>query len=120
MTGSAPSENPLLWLENASLEDVIERIGPKKTITFSERGEIKSPEKIYEGLSREDEICVIVGGFPHGDFISDVEKLSGELVRIDPEVLRAPTIVARAIYMYELALGIQKSRLRKRVVDGTE
>ena len=117
LTGTAPPENPLLHLEEASLEDIIKHIKPKKTITVSEHGEVRYPEEVYQGLSKEDEVCVIIGGFPHGDFISNVEKLSDELVRMDPGVLRAPTVVARAIYMYELALGIQKFRLRKRAAN---
>jgi rRNA small subunit pseudouridine methyltransferase Nep1 len=117
LTGTAPPENPLLRLEEASLADVLRHIKPKKTITFSERGEIKPPEEIYRGLSKEDEVCAIIGGFPHGDFTSDVEKLSDELVCMDSEVLRAPTVVARAIYMYELAFRIQKSRLERQAND---
>ncbi|MEA1904524.1 MAG: 16S rRNA methyltransferase [Candidatus Hadarchaeota archaeon] len=117
LTGTAPPQNPLLRLEEASLTDVLKHIGPKKTITFSEHGEIKPPKEIYRGLTKEDEVCAVIGGFPHGDFISDVEELSDELVRMDPEVLRAPTVVARAIYMYELALGIQKSRLERQTND---
>jgi rRNA small subunit pseudouridine methyltransferase Nep1 len=117
LTGTAPPENPLLRLEEASLADVLRHIKPKKTITFSERGEIKPPEEIYRGSTKEDEVCAIIGGFPHGDFTSDVEKLSDELVCMDPEVLRAPTVVARAIYMYELAFRIQKSRLERQAND---
>ncbi len=113
LTGEAPPERPLLRLENASLAGLIERIKPKKVITFSERGERKLCRELFDGLSKEDEVCVLVGGFPRGDFRSNVAELCDELVSIDPELLRAPTVTARAIYAYEEALGIQELRLRR-------
>lgn len=113
LTGEAPPESPLLRLENASLAGLIERIKSKKVITFSERGERKLCRELFDGISKEDEVCVLVGGFPRGEFLSNVAELSDELVSIDPELLRAPTVTARAIYAYEEALGIQELRLRR-------
>ncbi|MDI6642677.1 MAG: hypothetical protein QMD95_01260, partial [Candidatus Hodarchaeaceae archaeon] len=108
-----PPENPLLRLEDASLAALLERLKPKKVLTFSERGQRRSLKEVYRGLSREDEVCVVVGGFPRGDFLSDVDKLSDELVSIDPELLRAPTVIARAVYAYEETFGIPELRLRR-------
>lgn len=113
LTGEAPPERPLLRLENASLAELIERIKSKKIITFSELGQRKLCRELFDGLSKEDEVCVVVGGFPRGEFLSNVAELSDELVSIDPELLRAPTVTARAIYAYEDALGIQELRLRR-------
>ena len=113
LTGEAPPESPLLRLENASLAELIERIRPKKVITFSELGQRKLCRELFDDISKEDEVCVVVGGFPHGEFLSNVAELSDELVSIDPELLRAPTVTARAIYAYEEALGIQELRLRR-------
>jgi rRNA small subunit pseudouridine methyltransferase Nep1 len=113
LTGEAPPEKPLLRLESASLAGLIERIKPKKVITFSELGRRKLCRELFDGISREDEVCVVVGGFPHGEFLSNVVEVSNELVSIDPELLRAPTVTARAIYAYEETLGIQELRLRR-------
>ena len=113
LTSEAPPESPLLRLENASLAELIERIRPKKVITFSELGQRKLCRELFDDISKEDEVCVVVGGFPHGEFLSNVAELSDELVSIDPELLRAPTVTARAIYAYEEALGIQELRLRR-------
>ncbi len=113
LTGEAPPESPLLRLENASLAELIERIRPKKVITFSELGQRKLCRELFDDISKEDEVCVVVGGFPHGEFLSNVAELSDELVSIDPELLRAPTVTARAVYAYEEALGIQELRLRR-------
>ena len=113
LTGGAPPENPLLHLENASLKSLLERLKPKKVVTFSERGERKRSNEIFGGLSKEEDVCVIVGGFPHGDFLSDVEELSDELVSIDPELLCAPTVLMRAIFAYEDIHEIPKTRLAR-------
>lgn len=113
LTGEAPPENPLLRLEDASLAALLELLKPKKIVTFSERGQLKPLREAFGGLSKEDEICAIVGGFPRGDFLSNVDGLSDELVSIDPDLLRAPTIIARAIYAYEETFGIPELRLRR-------
>lgn len=68
-------------------------------------------KEFFSNVSKEDETCVIIGGFPHGDFLSNVTELSNELVSIDPEPLRAPTVLMRAIFAYEDAFDIQKIRL---------
>ncbi len=113
LTGETPPENPLLRLEDASLAALVERLRPKKVITFSEPGQRKQLRDVYSGLSREDDVCVVVGGFPHGDFLSDVAKLSDELVSIDPDLLHASTVAARAIYAYEEAFRIPELRLSR-------
>jgi len=113
LAGEAPPEKPLLRLENASLAELIGQIKPKKVIIFSERGQRKLCGELFDGISKEDEVCVVVGGFPRGEFLSNVAEFSDELVSIDPESLRAPTVIARAIYVYEGALGIQELRLRR-------
>ncbi len=111
LTGVAPPENPLLRLEDASLAVLLERLKPKKIVVFSDRGQRRLCRAVYSGLSKEDEVCTIVGGFPRGDFLSDVDKLSDELVCIDPELLRAPTVISRAIYAYEETFRIPELRL---------
>jgi len=113
LTGAAPHEKPLLHLEDASLKILLRRLKPKKVVTFSERGEHKRLNEIFGGLSKEDDVCVIVGGFPHGDFLSDVEELTDELVSIDPELLCAPTVMMRAIFAYEDVHEIPKTRLAR-------
>jgi rRNA small subunit pseudouridine methyltransferase Nep1 len=113
LTGAAPPEKPLLHLESTSLADLLRRLKPKKVLTFTERGERKLLRDLFSGLSRGDEVCTIIGGFPHGDFLSDVGKLSNELVSIDPEPLDAPTVLSRVINAYEIAFGIQELRLER-------
>ena len=110
LAGAAPPENPLLHLRNASLKETITQIKPEKVIAFSERGDRKLHGELFQGISKDDEVCAIIGGFPHGDFLSNVAELSGELVCVDPEQLEALTVLTRVIYAYESAFEIQKTR----------
>ncbi|MGQ9787713.1 MAG: 16S rRNA methyltransferase [Candidatus Hadarchaeaceae archaeon] len=111
LIGEAPPGKPLLRLERATLGELVHRLQPKKTIAFSDRGQMKPLADVFSGLSLEDNICFLVGGFPSGDFISDVRSISDEQVCIDPDPLTAPTVVSRTIYAYEEAIGVVRSRL---------
>lgn len=44
---------------------------------------------------------MIIGGFPHGDFLSDVESLSDEIIKIYPESLDAVSAITHMIQFYE-------------------
>jgi len=110
LAGSAPPENPLLRIQDASLEEIIARIKPAKVIAFSEHGNSKPYGELFRGISRDDEVCTIIGGFPHGDFLSNVAGLSDEIVCIDPEQLEALTVLTRAICAYEDAFEVQRTR----------
>jgi rRNA small subunit pseudouridine methyltransferase Nep1 len=106
MTGEVPPERPLLRLEESSLAKLIKRIGPRKTIALSEKGERKGLDELFEGVSVRDEVCTIVGGFPHGEFISDVEELADEIVSIYEKPLTAPAVLIRVISSYERRFGV--------------
>jgi len=113
LTSAAPPENPLLHLQDASLEEIIARIKPAKIIAFSEHGNRKPYDELFHGISRDDEVCTIIGGFPHGDFLSNVAGLSDEIVCIDPEQLEALTVLTRAICAYEGAFEVQRTRFSR-------
>jgi rRNA small subunit pseudouridine methyltransferase Nep1 len=106
ITGGVPPERPLLRMEESSLAKLIKRIGPMKTIALSEKGEKRGLEELFEGISLRDEVCVIVGGFPHGDFLSDVKELADETVSIYAKPLTAPAVLTRVISSYERRFGV--------------
>jgi rRNA small subunit pseudouridine methyltransferase Nep1 len=110
LTGSAPPENPLMRIRDESLKGTIAYIKPAKVISFSEHANRKLYSELFNGISMIDEACVIIGGFPHGDFLSKVTELSDEIVCIDPEQLDAITVITRAIHSYEDAFEVQKTR----------
>lgn len=105
LTGGVPPEGPLLHLREGSLADLVEEIEPKSTITFSDRGAKLRRKDLFKGVG-DGNVCVIVGGFPHGDFRSEVEEISDKIVSIYPKGLEALTVVTHAIQFYEEKLGV--------------
>jgi rRNA pseudouridine-1189 N-methylase Emg1 (Nep1/Mra1 family) len=51
---------------------------------------------------------LLVGGFPVGDFSPRISNLSSRQYRIDRRELEAWSVVGRAIYDYEKAIGLRR------------
>lgn len=113
LIGEVPPEDPLLRLRDRTLEEIVEEINPKKTITFSSREQEFRRESLFDEVKKEDDVCIIAGGFPHGDFHSRVEKLSDEIVKIYPEEFDVLTAVTHAIHFYEDEFEILKESFNK-------
>jgi len=62
----------LLRLEKKSLPELVDEIGTENVFVMHEGGEVVPPREFGRLLSSLDEAVVVVGGFPHGDFLSDV------------------------------------------------
>ncbi len=112
------TERKLLKMRKATLEEVVNTIRPSKTICFSMRGKPKTWKEIYGGVHPTHRICLIIGGFPEGEFISDVDHLCDEIVCVDPEPLASSSIVARAIFAYEEEVGLQMKRFARSGFEG--
>lgn len=93
-----PEELNLLKLENKSLKELINEISPSKLFVMHPNGKYLSPAKVGEKLSKYEDPCVIVGGFPHGDFKS---KIEGTKISIYPKELTAWTVLNEIIINYE-------------------
>jgi rRNA small subunit pseudouridine methyltransferase Nep1 len=106
MTGEVPPGKSLLTLEDGSLAGLVLEIGAKRRIVMTEKGEKKTLDELFRDMGREDEVCVVVGGFPHGDFLSDVKSVGTEFVSVYDKPLTAPAVVARVISAIERRLGI--------------
>lgn len=88
-------ENPLLTLEKMSLQALVNEIG-NKTIVLSERGK-KVNLKEY-GIP--EDVTIIIGGFPSGDFLSNV-NFADEIVSIYDATLMAWVAAYEIIARYE-------------------
>ena len=94
--GRVPSNGEILMeARNETLAQLLEKLDGRK-ILFSPEGKRGSTGEIME----EDVVCII-GGFPHGDFLSPVYDMADEVVSIYHEVLPAWTVVMEAIVSYE-------------------
>ncbi|KXB05159.1 hypothetical protein AKJ49_01370 [candidate division MSBL1 archaeon SCGC-AAA382A03] len=102
LVGGVPPDNPLMKLERGkNLTDLVDEINADKTITFTQEGRKIGRDELFDGLGLDNDICVVIGDFPHGDFLSNVDGLSDDLVCIYSESLDAVTVVTHAIQFYE-------------------
>lgn len=113
LIGEVPPEEPLMKLREGKLEDLIHEINPDKTITFTINGRESDRKSIFHKVNKEDNLCIIVGGFPHGDFLSNVEELSDEVIKIYPNEFEALTAVNHAIHFYEDEFEILRESFKK-------
>ena len=88
-------ENPLLVLEKMSLQALAKECGGK-IIVLSEKGRRINLRK-YE---IPKDVTFIVGGFPNGDFLSNVD-FADDIISIYPETLMAWVITYELIVEYE-------------------
>lgn len=98
-------ENPLLRMEDGvDLEKLIEIEKPDKVITLKEGAK---KVDLYNYLKDIKETCeknmmFIIGGFPRGDFRTNVEKISNDLISIYDEPLTAWTVAGEILSIYNL------------------
>ncbi len=89
------SEKPLLWIEKMSLQSLVKRIG-KKAVVLSENGK-RVNIKEYE---MPEDVTIIIGGFPRGDFLSNV-SFADEIISLYDSTLMAWVAAYEVIARYE-------------------
>ncbi|ASJ08949.1 16S rRNA methyltransferase [Thermococcus siculi] len=93
-----PRDLELLRMEEKSLGELVEEIEPDEVFVMSEGGTPTKPRDFGETLRSLENPLVIVGGFPHGDFKSEIpwNKIS-----IYKAPLMAWTVVNEIIINFE-------------------
>jgi rRNA small subunit pseudouridine methyltransferase Nep1 len=104
-----PSSGPaLLELKRESLKNLLNTIAPDGVVALTTLGSPKPMESVAAGLREAERPVLLVGGFPMGHFSDGTMKLASEKIRVDRKSLEAWTIVGRAVYDYEKAIGTQR------------
>jgi rRNA small subunit pseudouridine methyltransferase Nep1 len=85
---------PLLKLKKESLKGLLSTPNPM--------------EAVAAVLREAERPVLLVGGFPTGHFSDGTMKLASEKIRVDRRNLEAWTIVGRAVYDYEKAIGTKR------------
>ena len=98
---------PLLKLGKESLKDLLTKISPDTVVALTTVGSPKPMEAISVGLREAKRPVLIVGGFPAGHFSDQAMNLASGKFRIDRRRLEAWTVVGRAVYDYEKAIGVE-------------
>jgi rRNA small subunit pseudouridine methyltransferase Nep1 len=88
----------LLEIKSSTLAQLLAGINPDGVALMHEKGAAKKPIEFAKSLAEHENPCVIVGGFPHGDF---AQRIEAELVSFYPEQLCVWTIVGEVIFALE-------------------
>src|SRR6266566_2082499 len=99
---------PLMKLRRESLNDLLSKISPDGIVALTTLGLPKPMEVVAAGLREAKRPVLLVGGFPVGHFSDQTLKLASEKFRIDRRKLEAWTVVGRAVYDYERAIGTER------------
>lgn len=89
----------LLEIRKMSFVELIERIKPVQVIGLSSSGIQSSYQQIAK--EADGDSCIVVGGFPKGQFSDRVEKQFDRLVSVDRNPLEAHIIISRILYECE-------------------
>jgi rRNA small subunit pseudouridine methyltransferase Nep1 len=104
-----PTSGPaLLRLKRESLTSLLSKISSDNVVALTTLGLPKQMETVAEGLRKAERPVVLVGGFPTGHFSDQAMSLASEKIRIDRRRLEAWTVVGRAVYDYENAIGVRR------------
>ncbi|MCD6188971.1 MAG: 16S rRNA methyltransferase [Thermococcus sp.] len=98
---AVPKDLELLKMREGTLSELLEEIGPDGVFIMHENGNLATPKEFGERLVDYTSPAVIIGGFPHGDFLSVVE---GEKISIYKEPLMAWSVVNEVLVNYEGSL----------------
>ena len=106
-TGVVPRVGePLLSLNNGGLTDIIRKLEGDYVVALSTLGKPKSMEEVAGLMVDHEQPVLLIGGFSSGHFSKETLGLANEVFQIYPESLEAWTVVARAVYDYERASGL--------------
>ncbi|MGI0010834.1 MAG: ribosome biogenesis protein [Nitrosopumilaceae archaeon] len=89
----------LLEMKDMTFGDLIDKIGEKKVIGFSTKGQTSSYDKIADDIGRDS--CIVVGGFSKGHFSDKILKKIDNLVSVDRNPLEAHVVISRLLYECE-------------------
>src|SRR6266446_8853973 len=104
-----PSSGPaLLKLKKESLKSLLSTILPDSVVALTTLGSPNPMEAVAAVLREAERPVLLVGGFPTGHFSDGTMKLASEKIRVDRRNLEAWTIVGRAVYDYEKAIGTKR------------
>lgn len=95
---TVPKDLELLRIEEKSLEELVDEIGSDGVFVMHEEGKLTKPSDFGKTLSELENPLVIVGGFPHGDFRSEIP---GEKIGLYKAPLMAWTVVNEVIVNFE-------------------
>jgi rRNA small subunit pseudouridine methyltransferase Nep1 len=92
-------DQKLFEIKKMSFSDLIDTIEPDQVIGLSSEGKKTSYGEVAKMCT--DETCLVIGGFPKGEFFDSTKKSIDLLFSVDDNPLEAHVVVARTLYEYE-------------------
>ena len=89
----------LLEIRNMTFCELVEKIGTKKVIGFSTKGQTSSYDRIAGEIGRDS--CIVIGGFSKGHFSDEILKKIDNLFTVDRNTLEAHVVISRILYECE-------------------
>jgi rRNA small subunit pseudouridine methyltransferase Nep1 len=89
----------LLTLYNMTFSELVDKIKPDKVIGLSSEGIQSNYEDTVKSCTGK--ACLVVGGFPKGEFSNSTKKRIDTLLSVDKKPLEAHVVIARTLYEYE-------------------
>ena len=99
------SDKPLMEAIAMGFTALLKYIGKEEVILLSEKGEIVSTDELCRKALEED-IPIVIGGFPHGDFSEEVLASAKYVYSIYPRPLDAWVVASRIATACEKVLKI--------------
>lgn len=106
--GATPRNNPLLIIEPGwTLQRVLEHHATGPIVCFSEKGSPIEPSTWMDAkVSASEDLTIVLGAFPHGDFHQAPESFANEVVGLGGEALSVWTVEMEILAAYERAAKI--------------
>lgn len=95
------AEQTLISIKSQKIEDLINKLYPDRVILFSEKGIPTNDEKLQKIFSRNKNIIILIGGFPHGDFSEKILVLADEIFSIYDKSLTTLSVLSTVIQSAE-------------------
>jgi rRNA small subunit pseudouridine methyltransferase Nep1 len=92
-------DKTLLSVSDMTFSELVDKINPDKVIGLSFEGKQSSYEQVAKSCT--DETCLVVGGFPKGEFFDSTKKRIDTLLSVDARPLEAHVVIARTLFEYE-------------------
>jgi rRNA small subunit pseudouridine methyltransferase Nep1 len=82
-----------------TFDQLLEEISPKRIIGLSTQGIKSSCENVAKKLTSDS--CLVIGGFPKGNFSDKIKKRFEYLVSVSNTPLESHVVISRVLYEYE-------------------
>ena len=106
LKGKISSKNQILMekIDNTTLEKQLKLIKPENRLLFTAKGKKEELSSLFKKRVNEN-LALIIGGFPHGEFSKEVENLTDNKISISDLTLDAWIALSRIAHYKEFCFN---------------